>query len=421
MSAIALHDVASAGARRAELSDIFRRYGPAYLRTHRLTPNRHQAVRAIVNCRTAALGGHRDWCPQCGYEHYQYHSCRNRHCPKCQSLVTAAWVAARQQELLPVPYFHNVFTLPHELNRLILWNDYNRWALFGLLFRAAARTLQELGHHEQGGKMGFTMVLHTWDQQLRAHVHVHCLIASGALAADRSRWIAGGSEFLFPVRVLSKIFRGKYLAGLRQLLEQNELDLPSGCDQFTCPHRRKRWLRQLYKKPWVVYSKKPFCGPRKLLDYLARYTHRVAITNHRILSCDNRQVRFHYRDRQDGDRRKIATLDAQEFIDRFLLHVLPSGFMRVRHYGFLANCIKKECVAKCRQLLGVRPQACEVDSPQNVADWLRVVCDIDVTRCPRCGGTLRHQLLPELPSAYLRLYHPDDTNDTGSFHPWDTS
>ncbi len=420
MSVVALHDPASAVARQVELGDIFRRYGPAYLRTHRLTPNRHKAVRAIVSCRTAALGGHRDWCPQCGYEHYHFHSCRNRHCPKCQSLVKAAWVAARQQELLPVPYFHNVFTLPHELNRLILWSDRNQRALLGLLFRAAAHTLQELGRNELGGKMGFTMVLHTWDQVLQAHFHVHCLIASGALAPDRSRWIAGGSQFLFPIRVLSKIFRGKYLDGLRKLLQQNELDLPPASVEFTCRSSQKRWLRRLYKKPWVVYSKEPFSGPRKMLDYLGRYTHRVAISNHRILSCDHGQVRFSYRDRRDGDRRKTATLNAEEFMDRFLLHILPSGFMRIRHYGFLANCIKKECVARCRELLGMHPHTSDVDSPQTVADWLRVLCDIDVTRCPRCGGTLRHQLLPAVPTDYVALSQAD-RSEKRSLDPWDTS
>ena len=195
-------------------------------KTHRLTPAQRKAIWAITHCRTAALGGHRQWCPSCGFERYTYHSCRNRHCPKCQSTATAAWVAARQEELLPVPYFHNVFTLPHELNPLILWSERNQRALLGLLFDAAAQTLLEFGQNEFGGKVGFTLVLHTWDQQLRAHFHLHGLIASGALADDGSRWIAGGRQFLFPVHGLSKMFRAKYLDGLAELLERGQLDLP---------------------------------------------------------------------------------------------------------------------------------------------------------------------------------------------------
>ena len=209
-----------------ELADIFRRYGEAYLATHALTPAQRKAAWAILHCRTAALGGHREWCPACGFQRYTYHSCRNRHCPKCQSADTAAWVAARQEELLPVPYFHDVFTLPHEFNPLILYSQRNQRALLGLLFDATAQTLLAFGQSDLGGKVGFTLVLHTWDQRLRAHFHLHCLIASGALSNDGSRWIAGGRQFLFPVHGLSKMFRGKYLDGLAELLRRGQLDLP---------------------------------------------------------------------------------------------------------------------------------------------------------------------------------------------------
>ena len=251
-----------------ELADVLRRYGADFADAHALRSPQHKAIRAITACRTAALGGHRQWCESCGYQRYVYHSCRNRHCPQCQSTTKAAWVKARQDELLPVPYFHNVFTLPHELSALVLYSERNQRALLKLLFDAAAQTLLEFGRQEFSGKVGFSLLLHTWDQQLRPHFHVHCLIASGALSADGSRWIAGGREFLFPVRGLSKMFRAKYLDGLAGLLEKNQLDLPPQLVQLGDPTRRTRWLRPLRKRAWVVYSQRPFAGPRKLLDYL---------------------------------------------------------------------------------------------------------------------------------------------------------
>jgi hypothetical protein len=375
-----------------ELDDVFRRYGEAYCNTHPLTPAQRKAVWAITHCRTAALGGHREWCPACGFERYTYHSCRNRHCPKCQSTATAAWVAARQEELLPVPYFHNVFTLPHELNALILYSERNQRALLGLLFDATAQTLLEFGHSDLGGKIGFTLVLHTCDQRLRAHFHLHGLIASGALADDGSRWIAGGRQFLFPVCGLSKMFRAKYLDGLAALLEAAQLDVPPQLAELADIETRRRWLRRLRKKSWVVYSQAPFAGPRKLLDYLGRYTHRVAISNHRLLSCEEGQVRYRYRDRRDGDRLKTDVLPAEEFLHRFLQHVLPDRFLRIRHYGLLANRAKQKHLAQCRELLGARP--CKADEqPQTATEWMRVLLGIDITCCPACGEQLRRELL----------------------------
>ena len=401
-----------------ELADLFRLYGEAYQQTHPLTPAQRKAVWAITHCRTAALGGHRQWCPACGFERYTYHSCRNRHCPKCQSTATAAWVAARQEELLPVPYFHNVFTLPHELNGMILYSPRNQRALLGLLFDATAQTLLEFGRTDLGGKVGFTLVLHTWDQQLRAHFHLHCLIASGALADDGSRWIAGGRQFLFPVRGLSKMFRAKYLDGLAELLEADQLDIPPQLAELAQPGSRRRWLRRLRKKPWVVYSQAPFAGPRKLLDYLGSYTHRVAISNHRILACQNGLVRYHYRDRRDGDRLKTDLLPAEEFIHRFLQHVLPDRFLRIRHYGLLANRVKQNHLARCRQLLGARPPVPADDQPSTAADWMRVLLGIDITCCPCCGEELQREVLPPslCSSADPRLPHPP-----AHIPPWDTS
>jgi hypothetical protein len=396
MSVVVRVCAAPAQQARVELADIFARHGAAYFASHDVTRTQRKVVRAIVNCRTAALGGHREWCQQCGHERYRYPSCRNRHCPKCQTLAKAAWLEDRQQELLPVPYFHNVFTWPHELNRLILASERNRRALLDLLFQATAQTLLAFGKNNLGGKVGFTMVLHTWDQQLRPHFHVHCVIAAGALAEDGSRWIEAGKKFLFPVRALSKVFRAKYFECLQMLLDHNQLDVPNHWTELNSPQRRRRWLRTLRRKAWAVYSKAPFAGPQKLLDYLGRYTHRVAISNHRWLACEHGQVRFAYRDRTDGDRKKTASLPVDTFMGRFLLHVLPPGFMRIRHYGFLANRAKKSGLAQCReQLQGAAPAPPE---PKTAADWMFELTGVDVTRCPHCGGPLAaEELLPEPP------------------------
>lgn len=393
MTSVVPSGTAPAKKASCELADIFQRYGAAYLNSHRLTPAQRKAVWAITHCRTAAMGGHREWCAACGFERYLYHSCRNRHCPKCQSTATAAWVAARQEELLPVPYFHQVFTLPHELNPLILYSERNQRALLGLLFEATAQTLLQFGRRELGGKMGFTLVLHTWDQRLQPHFHLHGLVASGALADDGSRWIAGGRKFLFPVCGLSKMFRAKYLDGLAALLEAEQLDVPPQLAELAEATARRRWLRRWRKKPWVVYSQAPFAGPRKLLDYLGRYTHRVAIGNHRLLSCEAGQVRYRYRDRRDGDRLKTDVLPAEEFLHRFLRHVLPDRFSRVRHYGLLANRGKRQRLARCRELLGARPPQAD-EQPTTAAEWMHIVLGIDITCCPGCGGQLQRESLP---------------------------
>jgi len=301
-----------------------------------------------------------------------------------------------------VPYFHNVFTLPHELNTLVLFSERNQRALLKLLFDAAAQTLLEFGRQELGGKIGFTLVLHTWDQQLRPHFHfhVHGQIASGALSADGAQWSAGGSRFLFPVRGLSKMFRGKYVDGLANLLAERQLDLPPQWIELDDPAGR-RSLRQLRRKPWVVYSKPPFAGPRKLLDYLGRYTHRVGISNHRILGCQDGQVRFHYRDRRDGDRRKVLSLPADEFLRRFLAHVLPDGFMRIRHYGLLANRGKRERLDLVRRLLGRQPPPAADPPPQTAAEWMRLLLGVYIDRCPCCGEVLQQELLSPTPPRWL--------------------
>jgi hypothetical protein len=393
MSSCASSDAKPAG-RSVELADVLAHHGNEFLKSHRIPPRHLKVMRAIVNCRTAALGGHRRWCDACDYQKYVYHSCRNRHCPKCQTQAKEAWRNARQLELLPVPYFHQVFTLPHELNPWVLAGEENQRALLKLLFDAASATLLEFGRGEFGGKVGFTLVLHTWDQQLRPHFHLHGLIAAGALCGDGDRWVAGGNKFLFPVRAISKMFRGKFLSGLEQLYVAGKLKRPRSCQSESGIERRL--LRQLSKKSWVVYSKAPFAGPSKLLDYLSRYTHRVAISNDRLVSCRDGHVTFDYRDRRDGDRRKQMKLPAKQFIGRFLTHVLPSGFMRIRHYGFLTNRYRKTRLHQIRKLLGAREPL--EHQAQTAEQWLAETLGIDPSACPCCGAELQvDDLRPALP------------------------
>jgi hypothetical protein len=327
----------------------------------------------IEACRTAQLGGHAEHCLTCGFERYAYNSCRNRHCPKCQTFPKVQWVEARKAELLPVPYFHLVLTVPHDLNALIL--AYKR-PLLTLLFNATSQTLVQCGHRNLGGQIGCTMVLHTWDQTLGAHVHVHCVIAAGALASKGERWIEADPRFLFPVRALSTVFRGKFCAALAQAGATGAVLLPEGFAQLR---------NQLYAKEWVVYAKAPFADPAHVLDYVGRYTHRVAIANHRLLDVRDGGVRFAYRNRRQDNRVQTMTLDADEFIRRFLLHVLPRGFMRLRHYGFLANRHKAYTLRRCRELLG-QPSEPPPRCAKSVGQWMQEVTGIDLTQCPHCGA-----------------------------------
>jgi hypothetical protein len=388
----------AAGTRQGfELADVLRAFGPAYCRVHPPSLEQQRVIGDILACRTAALGGHREHCPRCGFERFAYHSCRNRHCPKCQSLVRAQWLEARKAELLPVPYFHLVFTLPHALNPLLLAN---RRAMLNLLFAAAAQTLLEFGQRNLGGKVGFSMILHTWDQKLNAHYHLHCLIAGGALAEDHSRWIDSGDRFLFPVHALSVVFRGKFLDGLRQKLA--ELRIPNG----VAP---SKLIGRLRKTPWVVYAKRPFAGPEKVLDYLGRYTHRVAIANSRLIDIRDHHVVFGYRDRRRGDVPAVTSLTGQEFIRRFLLHILPKGFMRIRHFGFLANRAKRQNLQRCRELLDHPRPAAPTDPPETTEQRLLRLTGVDVTRCPNCAHQplLRTKLTAPGPRANLLPFEPE--------------
>jgi Putative transposase/Transposase zinc-binding domain len=371
----------AAGERRArpELADIFRLYGERYRRTHPLPASHRKAMRAIEVCRTQELGGHLKKCDTCGFEHPAYNSCRNRHCPKCQSLAKAKWLEKQTAELLPVGYFHLVFTLPHELNRLILAH---KKILLTLLFKAVSETLLEFGQTRLKGTLGIIAVLHTWDQILKDHFHLHCLVPAGALSFDHSHWIAARKNFLFPITALSQVFRGKFLGLLHQ-----------ACDKEKIPPANNE-IKASRQKNWVVYAKKPFGSPQSVLDYLGRYTHRVALSNDRILKIENGEVTLSYRDRKDGDRKRTMTLDAQEFVRRFLLHVLPEGFMRIRHFGFLANRSKKHALAQCRKLLKLDAALPEIPK-QSAKDLLLKLSGVDLSRCPSCyKGTM---IVAELP------------------------
>ena len=306
----------------------------------------------IAACRTAALGGHVEECDRCGHQQIAYNSCRNRHCPKCQATAAAQWLEAREAELLPVEYFHVVFTLPAALGPIALQNPR---VVYGLLFRAAAETLQQIAADPKhlGAEIGFLAVLHTWGQNLEHHPHVHCVVPGGGLSPDGSRWVACRPGFFLPVRVLSRVFRGKFLALLRAAFDQGKLSFHGKLGALADAGEFRRRLAASAQTEWVVYAKPPFGGPEQVLKYLARYTHRVAISNRRLVALEDGEVTFHWKDYAHGGGQKTMTLKAIEFIRRFLLHVLPSGFVRIRHYGFLANRVCREKLALCRALLGV--------------------------------------------------------------------
>ncbi|MBI3902456.1 MAG: IS91 family transposase [Nitrosomonadales bacterium] len=339
------------------MADVLRTFGPAYRATHPLSPMQARAWRAIVACRTVALGGHVDGCNTCGTTRYRYHSCRNRHCPLCQTRAKEAWLAARRRELLPVPYFHLVFTLPHALNRLIACHDR---LMYELLFGAASATLRAFAEnpHWLGGTPAFTLVLHTWKQDLGRHVHVHALVAGGALTKS-GEWVRPRRGFLFPVHALSTVFRGKFMDALastrqRGAFANDETLTTSGWRDLTT---------QCYRHDWVVYAKQPLGGPAQVLEYLGRYTHRVAISNERILGFDNNHVRLRVRDATRPKGRRVIALPGEVFIARFLTHVLPTGFKRIRHYGLLGPATKKTHLAAARNALNVpTPEPAVIES-----------------------------------------------------------
>lgn len=382
---------------RYEIADIFREHGPLYRRSFSLPKTHRKIMRAIETCRTSELGGHLEQCDSCGHERYAYNSCRNRHCPKCQAVAKADWLEKRKAELLPVAYFHNVFTIPHELNHIALCN---KKVVFDILFKTVAETLQEFAgdpKHGLGGKIGFTAILHTWDQKLHSHFHLHCVIPAGVLTFDEKNWISARKNFLFPVKALSKVFRGKFIDDLKKAFIKGKMIFPGKIANFSATEYFSRLIKQLWKKEWIVYSKAPFNGPEKVYDYLGRYTHRVAIANHRIAKIDGNHITFRYRDRNHNDKCKYMTITAQKFIYRFLLHVLPDAYMRIRHYGFLANRCKKQSLARCRELLGLCPDP-PTTPDLTTQDKMLQLTGIDIAECPRCkqGQMKRIKELPPM-------------------------
>ena len=352
-----------------------------YARTHRLPAHHWKVLNAILNCRTAVLGGQRYHCAHCGRDHWVYHSCRNRHCPTCQGANARDWLEKQEQALLPIPYFHLVFTLPHLLNPLI---GQNQRALYNLLFASASATLLEFGRNNLGAQLGITAVLHTWSQTLLDHYHLHCIVSGGGLALDGSHWKRASGKYLFAVQALSEVYRAKFRDGLQKLFAAGKLTLEGQCLGLQHKKDFDQLLQQALAKPWVVYSKRPFAGPRQVLAYLSRYTHRVGISNRRLLQLDeiHGTVRFSWKDYAQGSRRKILRLAVPEFIRRFCLHVLPPKFVKIRHFGFLSHRQRAAKVAQARHWLSQHAEAspsveAEAPSQRPASEPAR--------RCPFCG------------------------------------
>lgn len=376
-----------------EVADVIREHGEAFLAKwgSTLTAEQRRALDDLALCRTAALGGHVERCLDCGHERIAYNSCRNRHCPKCQALSRARWLEREAKLLLPVEYHHVVFTLPEEVAELALANPV---VLYDALFQAAAATLRDVAANPKrlGAQLGVLLVLHTWGQSLHHHPHVHGVVTGGGLSctergvvAAQPCWRSCRPGFLLPVRVLSRVFRGKYLQRLRDAFTQGKLVLPGRLSHLAGASAFHTWLRPLYRKDWVVYSKPPFGGPEQVLKYLARYTHRVAISNARLLSLENGRVTFRYKDYADANRSKTMTLSAEEFLRRFVQHVLPRGFVKIRHYGLLANRQRDDKLTLCRRLLAAAQLAAGLTAVM-AADNKEAVAPAQPQRCPQCGG-----------------------------------
>jgi hypothetical protein len=365
-----------------EVADIVRAAGKSFIEKNRsrLSWQHLRVLRAIERCRTAALGGHLDQCSGCGQQAISYNSCRNRHCAKCQTNARDRWLAAREVELLDVPYVHVVFTLPHQLSQLVLAN---KRILYDLLFRTSAATLLEIARDPKhlGADIGFMSVLHTWGQNVLHHPHAHIVIPAGGLSLDHQHWVHPRYAFFLPVKVLSRVFRGKFTAGLKRAFRKRQLTFPGSLQPLAQEKLFRSFLRSLFRQDWVVYAKPPFGGPRHVLHYLARYTHRVAISNHRIVAFADGQITFRWKDYTHGSKQKLMTVTAEEFLRRFLLHVLPHGFVRIRFFGFLANRGRKALLPLCRQLLQMPTPGC-----QNAA--LPKAGSAALWECPRCGGAM---------------------------------
>lgn len=372
-----------------ELQDIFYEHGEDYRKAHRLPLNLLKAMTAIEVCRTAELGGHVDECDECGHVRISYNSCRNRHCPKCQTLAKERWLEDRKKDLLPVGYFHIVFTIPEEINYLALTNQKE---LYSILFQAASETLLELGRDRKylGAEIGFTSILHTWGQNLMHHPHVHCIVPSGGLSLDGTRWINSKEDFFIPVKVLSRKFRGKFLYYLKKSYYNSKLKLIGDNHELIEKQVFQCFVDKLYRKEWVVYCKPPFSSAEHVLEYLGRYTHRVAISSNRLVFFDNGYVTFKWRDYRDNNKQKFMTVTAEEFIRRFLMHVLPDKFVKIRHYGILSNRNRVTKLKKCKELTG---SVFKITSTSKLSssELLFKLTGVDLNVCPCCtkGKMLR--------------------------------
>ncbi len=385
-----------------EVADIIRGAGESFLEHSRgwITWQHRKVLMAILRCRTAVLGGHRDRCSDCGHVAISYNSCGNRHCPRCQGNARLRWLAAREEELLPTRYVHAVFTLPRELAPVALQN---KKVIFNLLFHASAETLLEVARDPRhlGAEVGFFSVLHTWNQRLLFHPHVHCVLAAGGLAPDRGSWIRSSRAFFLPIKVLSRVFRGKFVAGLKAAFLAGTLQFHGSLMHMAEPRAFRAWLRTLFRHDWVVYAKRPFGGPEHALRYLGAYTHRVAISNHRLVTLNEGNVTFRWRDSAHGNKKKLMTLPTDEFLRRFLLHVLPRGFVRIRHFGFLANRHRASLLPLCFKLL------CRSTEQKAPADAASRCQQCSSWRCPLCGGTMR--VVERISAAQLLLRSPPQT------------
>lgn len=364
-----------------EVQDIFSKYGTEYRKNHKLTFSQLKAMSAIQKCRTSELGGHVDICDSCGNTQISYNSCRNRHCPKCQSLSKERWIENQKINLLNIGYFHAVFTIPDTLNLMVYQNQR---VLYTLLFKAVAETLTELASDKKylGAKLGFTSILHTWGQNLMHHPHIHCIIPSGGLSSA-GKWINSRKKFFLPVKVLSRKFRGKFLYYLKQLYYQDKLEFHGSQEYLTNKNEFENLLSSIYSKEWIVYCKPPFKDAACVVEYLGRYTHRVAISNKRIVSIANDKVTFKWRDYKDNSKCKVMTISANEFIRRFLIHILPNRFMKIRHYGLLGNRNKATKLKICKQLTNTPVLLKESLSTNQL---IQKIIGKDLSKCPRCGS-----------------------------------
>lgn len=364
-----------------EIQDIFLKYGSNYCIYHKLTLVQHKAMSAIQKCRTSELGGHKEVCDNCGHARISYNSCRNRHCPKCQALARERWIENQKSNLLNIGYFHVVFTIPNTLNSMTYQNQK---VVYPLLFKAVAETLAELASDKKylGAKIGFTSVLHTWGQNLMHHPHIHCIVPSGGLSS-LGKWVNSRKKFFIPVKVLSRKFRGKFLYYLKQLYAQNKLEFYGSQTYLADNKGFEKLLSSLYGKEWVVYCKPPFKNAACVVEYLGRYTHRVAISNNRIISIENDSVSFKWRDYKDNSKHKVMTLSVEEFIRRFLIHILPNGFMKIRHYGLLGNRNKTTKLKICKQLTHTSLLS---EGKATTLQLIQKLTGIDISKCPYCGS-----------------------------------